>query len=163
MQRHVLWASATLALVIAACGGSQSQSAGSSSAGTTSCVNASASHRAYVVVQHQSGQTVQRCVGFNGSTVDAVTLMKESKLEYQTQTSSYGLGVCQLDHEPAQFSECFPQGAPYWSLWTEVGGRWVFSNSTFSSQIRLHDGEALGWHYVPQTGPSPAPPPKARI
>src|SRR5207244_8679503 len=100
VQRHVLWAGATLALVIGACGGSQSQSAGSSSAGTTSCVNASASHRAYVVVQHQSGQTVQRCVGFNGSTVDAVTLMKESKIEYQAQTTSFGLGVCQIDHEP---------------------------------------------------------------
>ena len=158
MQRHVLWASATLALVIAACGGSQSQSAGSSSAGTTSCVNASASHRAYVVVQHQSGQTVQRCVGFNGSTVDAVTLMKESKIEYQAQTTSFGLGVCQIDHEPARFSECFPQGQPYWSLWVEGGGSWAMSQVGFS-QVTLHDHEALGWHYVPQAGPSPAPPP----
>jgi hypothetical protein len=112
-----------------------------------------------VVVEHQSGKTVQRCVGFSGSTVDAVTLMKEARIEYQAQTTSFGLGVCQIDNEPARFSECFPQGQPYWSLWVETGGSWTMSQAGVA-QVKLRDHEALGWHYVPQTGPSPAPPPR---
>jgi hypothetical protein len=159
VQRHFLWAGATLALLIAACGGSQTTTAGTSSGGATSCVNGTAAHRAYVVVQHQSGSTVQRCVGFGGDTVDAVTLMKQSKIEYQAQTTSFGLGVCQIDREPARFSECFPQGQPYWSLWIESGGSWTISQVGFS-QVKLHDRDVLGWRYVTQTGPSPSPPPR---
>jgi hypothetical protein len=112
------------------------------------------------VVQHASGRTVERCVGFGGDTVDAVTLMKQSKIEYQAQPStSVGLGVCQIDNEPARFSECFPKDQPYWSLWVESGGSWTMSQVGFSD-VKLHDGEVLGWHYVPLTEPSPAPPPK---
>jgi hypothetical protein len=160
VQKHV-WASATLVLLIAACGGSQTPTAGSSSAGTTSCVNATSAHRVYIVVEHLSGRTVQRCVGFAGDAVDAVTLMKRSKIEYQAQATSFGLGVCQIDNEPARFSECFPQGQPYWSLWIESGGSWTMSQVGFS-EVRLHDRDVLGWRYVAQTGPSPSPPPKPR-
>jgi len=160
VRKQVFGAGATLALLIAACGGSPATSTGSSSGGAASCVNPGAPHRAYVVVQHLSGKKVQRCVGFSGDTLDAVTLMKQSKIEYQAQTTREGVEVCQVDHEPARFSECFPAGQPYWSLWTEVAGRWIFSNVMFSNQMRLHDGQALGWHYVPLTEPSPAPPPK---
>ena len=160
MHKHVLWAGATLALLIAGCGGSQTATSASSSGGTASCVNATAAHRAYVVVEHQSGRAVQRCVGFDGAAVDAATLMKRSKIEYQAQTTSFGLGVCQVDNEPARFSECFPQGQPYWSLWLESGGTWTMSQVGFS-QVKLKDHEALGWHYVATTGPSPSPPPTA--
>ena len=161
MRRHFLWAGATLALLIAACGGSQTASTGSSSATGGACLNPAAAHRAYVVVQHQSGGTVQRCVGFSGDEVDAATLMKQSKIQYQAQTTSFGLAVCQIDNEPARFSECFPQGKPYWSLWVESAGSWSMSQVGFS-EVKLHDREVLGWHYVPQTGPSPAPPPTPR-
>jgi len=159
VQRHFLGAGATLALLIAACGGSPATSTGSSSVGGAACVNPAAAHRAYVVVQHMSGKTVQGCVGFTGATLDAATLMKQSKIEYQAQQSSgVGLGVCQIDNEPARFSECFPQGQPYWSLWVESGGSWTMSQVGFSD-VKLHDREVLGWHYVPLTGPSPSPPP----
>jgi hypothetical protein len=158
VQRHALWAGATLALLIAGCGTSQTAAQGSSASATTSCVNPTAAHRAYVVVEHQSGKTVQRCVGFSGSTVDAVGLMKQSRIEYQTQTTSFGLGMCQIDNEPARFSECFPQGQPYWSLWVESGASWTMSQVGVS-QVKLRDHQTLGWHFVPQTGPSPAPPP----
>ena len=158
MRKHLLWASATLALVIAACGGSTPTSQPSP---TNSCANAAAAHHAYVVIQHLSGATLQKCVGFAGDTIDGQALMDQSGAEYQAQTFSFGKGACQIDNEPAQFSKCFPANSPYWSLFMEAGGTWTSSTKSFDS-LQLHDKEALGWHYVQPTDPSPAPPPLAQ-
>jgi len=158
VRKHLLWASATLALVIAACGGS---SPTSQATPTSSCANPSAAHHAYVVVQHLSGATLQKCVGFAGDTIDGQALMDQSGIEYQAQTFSFGKAVCQLDNEPAQFTKCFPDNKPYWSLFIESGGAWASAANGFTD-AKVHDKEALGWHYVQQTDPSPAPPPLAQ-
>jgi hypothetical protein len=158
VRKHLLWASATLALVIAACGGS---SPTSQATPTSSCANPSAAHHAYVVVQHLSGATLQKCVGFAGDTIDGLALMDQSGIEYQAQTFSFGKAVCQLDNEPAQFTKCFPDNKPYWSLFIESGGAWASAANGFTD-AKVHDKEALGWHYVQQTDPSPAPPPLAQ-
>ncbi|HVC75638.1 MAG TPA: hypothetical protein VND96_03875 [Candidatus Micrarchaeaceae archaeon] len=158
MRKYLLWASATLALLIAACGSSSPTSQASP---TSSCINASAVHHAYVVVEHLAGTIVQRCVGFSGATIDGETLMKQSGLEYQAQTfSGLGKAVCQLDNEPAQFNTCFPQNQPYWSAFVETGGAWTSLPSTYT-KANLHDHDALGWNYVPATVTSPSPPPLA--
>ena len=159
MSNRLAWASATLALVIAAsCGGSTTTPSASPAA---TCVNANAAHRAYVVVEHLSGTSLQKCVGFNGDSVDGQTLMDQARIEYQTQTFSFGKAVCQVDNEPKQFSECLPKNQPYWSLWVETGGRWAMAQVGYT-QIQLHDKEALGWHYVAATDQSPSPPPLAK-
>jgi hypothetical protein len=155
VRRQYLWASATLALVIAACGGSSPASP------TSSCANAGAPHHAYVVVEHLTGTSVQKCVGFTGDTIDGQALMDQSGVEFQTQTFSFGKGVCQVDNEPAQFSVCFPPNQPYWSLFIETGGAWVLAAGAYD-KADLHDKEALGWHYVQASDPSPAPPPLAK-
>jgi len=152
-----LWASATLALVIAACGGSSPTGQASPS---SSCANGGAAHHAYVVVQHLSGATVQKCVGFSADTIDGESLMHQSGVEFQAQTFSFGKAVCQVDNEPAQFTKCFPDKQPYWSLFVETGGAWASAPNGYTT-VNLHDKEALGWHYVQQTDPSPAPPPLA--
>jgi hypothetical protein len=154
-----LWASATLALVIAACGGSTPTSQPSP---TNSCVNATAAHHAYVVVQHLSGATLQKCVGFSGDTIDGEALMAQSGVEYQAQTFSFGKAVCQIDNEPTSYPKCFPDNKPYWSLFLETGGAWASAANGYTT-INLHDKEALGWHYVQATDPSPAPPPLANV
>ena len=162
MRKHTFWASATLALalaVTAACGGSPSGT--SSNTSSSGCVNACAPHRAYVVVQHLSGTSVQKCVGFSGDTIDGQSLMDQSKIEYAAQTFSFGKAVCQVDNEPQQFTQCFPQNQPYWALFVETGGAWAQAQNGYT-QVTLHDKEALGWHYVPQSAASPAPPPLAR-
>jgi hypothetical protein len=151
-----MWASATLAIVITACGSSSP-----TATATPTCVNASAPHHAYVVVQHMSGVSVQRCVGFTGDTIDGKSLMDQSGVTYQTQTFSFGLGVCAVDNEPAQFSECFPQGQPYWSLFIESAGAWMQAPVGFD-QEKLKDTEALGWRYVPAADQTPSPPPLAK-
>ena len=157
MRNRLIWASATLALVIAACGSSPTSSASPAA----SCVNASAAHHAYVVVEHLSGASIQKCVGFAGATIDGQALMDQSTIEYQKQTFSFGNGACQIDNEPAQFSECFPKNKPYWSLFVETGGVWASAQTSYTA-INLHDKEALGWHYVDSADQNPAPPPLAK-
>ena len=157
MRKHLMWASASLAIVIAGCGGSPA----ATSTPSPTCVNASAPHHAYVVVEHLSGASLQRCVGFTGDTIDGKALMDQSEIPYQTQTFSFGLGVCAVDNEPAQFSECFPKDKPYWSLFVETAGVWAPAQVGFD-QEKLKDTQALGWRYVPAADQSPSPPPLAK-
>jgi hypothetical protein len=160
LHRHLAWASATLALIITGCG-TTSQPTSSTSPGTTACVNSQAAHRAYLVVQHLSGASVQKCVGFAGPTIDGQTLLKQSGIEFQSQTTSFGPAVCQIDSEPAQFSECFPKGKPYWALWT-AAPTWAYAQVGFT-EVKLHDREAMGWKYVSADDKSPSPPPSPEI
>ena len=160
MRKHLVRASATLAIAlgaVSACGGSP---ATSSASPTSTCINASAPHHAYVVIQHLSGTSMQKCVGFSTDTIDGSTLMDVSGIEYQTQTFSFGKAVCQLDNEPAQFSQCFPQGQPTWTLFIETAGAWAVAPTGYT-QVTVHDKEALGWRYE-LYDPSPAAPPLAK-
>ena len=157
MRHYLSWASASLALLAFACGGSPSAPASSPAAGT--CVNARAAHRAYLVVQHLSGATLQRCVGFDGAQITGDDLMQQSGVKYETQTfSGLGKAVCSIDNEPAQFTECFPKDKPFWALFSESGrGPWVSPDVGYAS-VDLKDGDALGWRYEAGSA-SPAPPP----
>jgi hypothetical protein len=158
VRNRLMWASATLALVIAACGSSSPTSAASPA---STCVNAGAVHHAYLVVEHLSGASLQKCVGFAGDTIDGQSLMDQSKIAYQAQTFSFGKGVCAIDNEPAQFTECFPKDKPYWSLFIETGGAWAAAQTGYTA-VTLHDKDALGWHYVDASDQNPAPPPLAK-
>ena len=162
MRKHLFGTSATLALAlvaaISACGGSPA--AAIASPGST-CVNASAPRHAYVVVEHLSGTTVQACVGFSTDAIDGQTLMDKSGIKYQFQKFSFGSAVCQIDSEPPQYSQCFPQNQPYWALFVETGGKWAQAQSGYADAV-IKDNDALGWHYVQASDPSPAPPPAAK-
>ncbi|HVH63236.1 MAG TPA: hypothetical protein VNA65_06510, partial [Candidatus Dormibacteraeota bacterium] len=108
VRKHVMWVSATLALALgtgAACGGSSNPSTATQG---TSCVNASAAHHAYVVIEHASATTVQKCVGFSADTIDGQSSMVESGLKYQSQDfgGSLGKAVCQIDNEPMHYDKC---------------------------------------------------------
>jgi len=159
VPKRILWASATLVLVIAACGTTPGTS---STSPTAACANASAAHHAYLVVEHLSGTSFQDCVGFSGDSIDGQTLMDQSGVKYQAQTFSFGKAVCQIDNEPAQYSQCFPQNQPFWALFVETGGAWAVSQTGYT-QVTLHDKEAMGWRYVgPNDAASPPPPPLAK-
>lgn len=120
-----------------------------------------AKHHAYVVVQHLSGSWLERRVDFNESEIGGVAAMDRSGLQYEAQSVTTGKVVCQIDNEPSTFATCFPQNKPYWALFIEAGKKWS-SASGGLSDVRLHDGEAIGWHYVPAGDPSPSPPPMPR-
>jgi hypothetical protein len=161
VRKHLMWASATLALMIggvSACGGSPSAS---TSTQANSCVNASAPHHAYVVVQHMAtAREFQKCVGFTGDSIDGQTLMDQSGVEYQTQTFSFGKAVCQVDNEPAHYSKCFADNGPNWALFVETNGTWAEAQTGYT-QVTLHDKDALGWTYTSDQSPAPPPLPKA--
>ncbi len=118
---------------------------------------AGSSHRAYVLVQHLNGASVERCVGFSGDSIDGQTMMDRSGIEYQARAVQSGKVVCQVDLEPTEVTDCFPQNRPYWALFIESGGRWSSAPGGFTD-VQLHDGDSLGWHYVWAKDPSPAPP-----
>lgn len=160
MRKHLIWAGPTLALAlgsVTACGSTSTASASPA----VSCVNAAAPHRVYLVVEHLSGATTQKCVGFSTDTIDGQSLMDSSTIEYQAQTFSFGKAVCQVDHEPATFTECFPQNKPYWALFVETNGTWASAPNGYTQEM-LHDKDALGWRYVSAADQSPSPPPAAR-
>ncbi len=158
-MRKLLMASAILAVTTFACGAG-SGSVSQPSSGQATCKNSQAPHRAYVVVEHMSGKVVQACVGFEGDSINGPNLMKNSGVEFRTTSTSLGLGICQVDNEPAHFDQCFPPGAPYWDLLLDVKGQPTWLESpTGLDQVRVADGGAIGWQYRPQTGSPPALPP----
>jgi hypothetical protein len=157
--RNQFFAGIVFVLAVAAC---SSPRATSSAAQVTSCANTGAPHHAYVVVQHLSGASLQRCAGFSSAMIDGQTLMDQSGVQYQAHALSAGKAVCQVDNEPVEVSQCFPPEQPYWALFVERGGKWVGAAGGFA-EVTLRDGDALGWHYVPAADPAPAPPPLARV
>ena len=155
MRAHLL----VIALLLIACSGSTTASPPATA--TATCVNAKAAHKAYLVVTHQDGKSVQRCVGFDADQLNGEDLMKQSGVEFQSQTFSFGKGMCQIDNEPAQFSECFPKDQPYWALFTATGSSAWTPAQTGYTAINLKAGDAMGWRYTPATAspaPTPAPP-----
>jgi len=150
-------------LLAVGCSGGSSGTGGGVSAtpptGTAvnTCARAHQSkHVAYLVVQHLSGQTIERCAGFDGDTIDADAVMKATDIQYQAG----GSAMCQIDHEPQQFSDCSPEQA-HWSLWLYTAGAWTVPTVGYG-QLQLHDRDALGWRYLPAPVPSPSPPPAPR-
>lgn len=147
-----------LGVMLVAAGTSCASPPVKTAAGISCTGPSSAPHRAYVVVQHLSGSYIERCVGFAGADIDGQALMDQSGIQYMAHTVSSGKVVCQVDLEPRQVTECFPQNQPYWALFIESGGHWTSAPGGYTD-IRLHDGDAIGWHYVPSGDAAPAPPP----
>lgn len=117
------------------------------------CAGAGSNH-ATVVVEHGNGTVVQRCVAFDGESISGEQLLASSGIEYQTQTQSLGVAICQVDGEPAGYTEC-PGRSDYWSFWTWTGrGPWTYSRVGVSL-VTLHDGDAEGFRYVPSASPAP--------
>ena len=85
--------------------------------------------------------------------------MHRGGIAVSTQTYSFGAAVCSVDREPAHYSKCLPAGAPYWALFVSThGGAWQVA-ATGISQIKVSDGDAIGWNYVPASATNPPPPP----
>jgi hypothetical protein len=157
MRTHLVISGFGLAVLLAACGSAATPAV----TATKACGDASAPHHAYVVVEHMSGSSLQQCVAFSGDMIGGQTLMDKSGVEYQAKSLSSGKVVCQVDNEPKVFSQCFPQNKPYWALFVESGGVWSSAPGGYAD-VRLHNGDALGWHYVRAGDPAPAPPPLVR-
>jgi hypothetical protein len=68
----------------------------------------------------------------------------------------YGRAVCAIDSEPARYATC-PGSDSYWAIFgSSGGGKWQLSAVGISS-LKLADGDAEGFRYVPSAS-DPAPP-----
>lgn len=157
-MRPALSTIGAVALLLAAgCGGGTggSASAPATSSAVNTCAKAHQSkHVAYLVVQHLSGQAIERCAGFDGDTIDGAGVMQATGIQFQAGTAA----VCQVDHEPQQFTDCTP-AQPHWSLWLYTAGAWSASTVPYG-QVQLHDRDALGWRYVTTAEAQPPPVPQ---
>ena len=151
MRAHLL----AIAVLLTACGGATAPPA----AATSTCVNAQAAHKAYLVVTHLDGRSVQKCVGFASDQLNGEDLMKQSGIEFQSQAFSFGKAVCQIDNEPSQYSKCFADSGPNWTLFVEASGAWTVAQTGYGA-VSLHDKDALGWRYTSEASPAPPPLPK---
>jgi hypothetical protein len=123
------------------------------------CAGAGPNHAA-LVVEHADGSVVTRCVAFDSGSITGEQLLDTSGLEWSSQTfGGYGRAVCALDSEPAHYANC-PGGDSYWAVFdSSGGGKWQLSAVGIST-LKLADGDAEGFRYVPSSG-DPAPPPPA--
>jgi hypothetical protein len=100
-------------------------------------------------------------VAFDAAQLTGDQVMQLSGIEYATASfGGLGKAVCQVDHEPTSYPpSCWTATSPYWAMYvSRSAGAWSVSNQGVSSQL-FHDGDALGWHYVPQSGSGGGPPP----
>ena len=125
------------------------------------CALASGAHHVAVVVEHGNGAVLTACVAFDDVQLTGDQVMQLSHIEYATTTyGGLGKAVCQVDNEPVSYPpSCWTSTSPYWAMYvSRSGGNWAVSNLGVSGQ-QFHDGDALGWHYVPQSGGGGGPPP----
>ena len=148
-------------VVAAACGSAGPSQAAASNHGAASgsCAGVSGAHHARVVVEAGPGKLVQRCVGFSGTKIAALTLLTDSRIELGTQQYSFGVAICQVDHVPSHYAKCLATGQNYWAVFLSTDGRHWTSPSTGVSEITVPPGGSLGMRYDSPKG-TPAPPPR---
>jgi hypothetical protein len=118
---------------------------------------AAGSHHAALVVEHDDGSVVARCVAFSTAAISGEELLNRSGVAWSSQTfGGFGAAVCALDGEPAHYVDC-PGKDRYWAVFAARGGAsWQLANVGIST-LTLHDGDALGVRYVPASGSAAAP------
>jgi hypothetical protein len=122
------------------------------------CVQAASANHAGIVVELGNGQVVRQCVGFNASTITALSVLQGSGIEYST--ASYGgLGeaVCQIDDEPASYTSCLPSSGSYWVFFISRGGGAWTNAPQGVSVATVGDGDDVGFRYDPLAGADPPP------
>jgi hypothetical protein len=125
------------------------------------CAFASGAHHVAVVVEHGGGAVLTDCVAFDAAQLTGEQVMEQSGIEYATSGfGGLGKAVCQVDKEPASYPpSCWTATSSYWAMYiSRSGGPWAVSSQGVSSE-QFGDGDALGWHYVPQSGGGGGPPP----
>jgi len=122
------------------------------------CAQAASAHHAGIVVELGNEQVVRQCVGFDTATVTALAVLQASGIEYATDTfGGLGAAVCQIDNEPANYTQCLPASGSYWVFFISRGGS-AWANSTQGvSNTTVGDADDVGFRYDPLAGADPPP------
>src|SRR2546430_7903682 len=152
-MRSGLVVAAFCLLVSVACGSqptaSSNPTAASASAAAFSritCADIKAPHHAYVVVQHMSGDWMQRCIGFAPRYIDGQTIMDRSGIQYQVQHLDSGKAVCQVDLEPRQYPDCGSSNSPRRAPFIPAQGRGSQPPTRYTD-VPPGGGGAVGMRY----------------
>jgi hypothetical protein len=121
----------------------------------TGCAQASSGHHAALVVEHGDGAVVRVCVSFTAAQITGEELLHLSGVEYSTQPfGGNGDAVCQVDNEPAGYTNCFQDGK-FWAMFvSRSDGAWGYSSQGVST-AEFGDGDAEGFRYQSQSASSP--------
>jgi hypothetical protein len=119
------------------------------------CAQASSAHHAALVVEHGNGAVIRVCVSFSEAQITGEELLRRSGIEYSTQPyGGNGDAVCQVDNEPAGYTNCFQDGK-FWALFvSRSDGAWAYSSHGVST-AEFGDGDGEGLRYQSQSGSSP--------
>jgi hypothetical protein len=103
-------------------------------------------------VEHGDGSVVTRCVAFSADTISGEELLNQSGVAWSSQAfGGFGDAVCALDGEPAHYVDCLGKDNSWALFVSRRGGPWQLSSVGISS-LKLGDGDAEGFRYVPDAG-----------
>lgn len=115
-----------------------------------------------LVVEHGDGTSLQRCVGINGTSAIAETVLTNSGVQYYAPSTAAGVELCQVDNEPATGSfpvPCLQNGTQYyWGIFLWNHTSWQYASHGISA-LQLNSGDALGLRFESVSGQSAPPAP----
>jgi hypothetical protein len=148
-----------LAVPLLAIGLGAASAAAHAGPATPLCAQAASANHVGIVVEHGDGTVIRGCVSFTTPTITALDVLHDSGIQYSTASygGSLGEAVCQIDNEPAQYTECLPSSGSYWVFFVATSsGTWTNSPQGVSRET-VSDGDAVGFRYDPLAGADPAP------
>jgi hypothetical protein len=106
-------------------------------------------NKAGLVVVHEDGSTVSRCVGFTEEGISGYELLVRGGFATRSEVTAMGPSVCSIDGQGCGdgedcFCQCKSGPCLYWTYWQKLPDGWRYSNAG-SSTVQVKDGDVQGW------------------
>jgi hypothetical protein len=117
-------------------------------------------NRAGLVVVHEDGSVVSRCVGFDEESISGYDLLVRGGFAPRAEVTGMGTSVCSLEGKGCGEGEncfCQCQSSPciYWTYWQLGPEGWRYFNMGASSN-QVSDGAVQGWRWGESKPNAPA-------
>lgn len=117
-------------------------------------------NQAGVVVVHEDGSVVSRCVGFTEESISGYELLVRGGFTVRSDVTAMGASVCSVDGQGCgEGTDCFCQcqSSPciYWTYWQLLPEGWRYSNAG-PATIQVQHGDVQGWVWGESKPNSPA-------
>jgi LPXTG-motif cell wall-anchored protein len=125
-----------------------------------------APNKAGLVIVHEDGSVVSRCVGFPAASISGYDLLVRGGFAPRSEVTSMGASVCSLDGQGCAagqdcFCQCKSSPCIYWTYWQLLPDGWRYSNAGATSG-QVHNGDMQAWVWgesKPNAPAANAPPP----
>jgi hypothetical protein len=113
-------------------------------------------HQAGLIVQHEDGSTIVKCINFQGDEITGEELLQLSGIPYSSDvTNPMGSKVCSIDGQGCSFpaEDCFCQcgntgSCTYWSYFVlNQDGEWVYAPVGAKGRT-VHNGDVDAWAWL---------------